>query len=100
MEPLSLSRSVQRLVPFELWNNGETAPINCSGFTVSVEETSLPFVPAIQTIDAATGRFQMLAPTEQQLATVTSGRRYRIKVIWRDGADEPVEGFTMAVVFD
>lgn len=98
MATYKLSRYVLRPIPFQFWQAGKIAPINCIGFTCEIADSSLPFAPVITAIDHVTGRFQINAFTQPQAASLVAGRQYGAHILLKNGGGTPVEEFR--IVFE
>lgn len=100
MASILLSRTVLQPLAFEWWQAGEIAPIDCTGFSCAVAETTLPWTPAVITVNAALGRFALAAPTGPQAASLPTGRRYSVHVVLFSGAGVALEEFKLTLVAD
>ena len=98
MADIRYSRSVPKAIPFEWWQAGEVAPINCSTFTCAIATTTLPWTPAVQAINPALGKFQIAAASEAQLAQMTPGKRYGVHVVLRNAGGGAAEEFDLVLV--
>lgn len=92
------SRSVPAPIPFQWTAEDEVTPINCSTFTCAVEQTTLPWSPAVPASNAAQGWFQIAAPSEAQAAGLALGKRYGLTVVMRNAGGAPVQTFALALV--
>lgn len=98
MADIRYSRTVPRPLPFEWWQAGEVAPIDCTGFACAVEESTLGWTPGVTVANAALGQFSINAPSPAQAAGLTPGRRYAIRVVLRNGAGDAIEDFRLTLV--
>ncbi|MEQ1499423.1 MAG: hypothetical protein ABL914_12270 [Novosphingobium sp.] len=98
MAEFTWSRTVLEPIAIELWQPGETAPINATGWTGAVEETTLPWQPAVIVISAVLGQVEIAAPTAPQAALLRAGQRYGVQVVFRDGSGAGVFEFDLTVV--
>lgn len=98
MADIRYSRTVPRSIPFEWWQAGEIAPIDCTGFTCAVEESTLGWTPAVTVTNAALGQFAIGAPSPAQADGLTSGRRYAVRVVLRNAGGQALEDFRLTLV--
>lgn len=91
MKTIPISLTLARSAQLRWWQAGKLAPIDCTGFTCTVHETTLPYSPAITTVNAAQGAYRIEAPTAPQIALLRRGRRYAATVVLRDGGGAIVE---------
>lgn len=100
MSTIRLSRTVLRPVQFRWWQPGKTLPLDCTGLTCTVRQTTLPYVPAVEAVDAAAGQFRLAAPTPAQADKLRLGKTYGIHVVLQDAGGNAVEEFraTLEVV--
>lgn len=90
---LKFSRLAPRPVLMRFWQTrAKLARLDATGLTATVVATTLPFEPALSTVNAALGEFQIEAPTTAQLNTCAIERAYSIDISLVDGTDERVEG--------
>ena len=97
--PAKISRRAPKALPVQIFQPpANTVPMNCTGFTASVEESSLPFVLSIIPVDLALGKWKFVAPTEAQAAQLEMGKAYTLAVVIRNAGSEPVEDFELTVL--
>lgn len=93
-----ISRFVLRPIGIQWWQPGKAEPLNCTGLNCSTAETSLPWLPAIEPVALATGRFQVAAPRADQAARLIKDRHYYLRIIMRNGAGAAVEEFEFGLI--
>ena len=98
MADIRYSRSVPKAIPFEWWQAGEVAPIDCSTFVCAIDRTTLPWMPTVQAINPALGKYQIGAPSEAQAAQMQLGKRYGVHVVLRSAGGVATEEFDLTLV--
>lgn len=97
MNVLPLSQAVGRAVRIEWWQHGELAPIDCTGFTSAVADTTLPFTPTITPVDLALGKFRMEPFTDAQRALLKVGKQYGLLIVLRNAVGDAIEDIRLTV---
>lgn len=97
MNVLPLSQASGRTVGIEWWQAGETAPIDCTGFTCTVADTSLPFTPTITPVNLAQGKFRMEPFTDSQRSQLKLGRQYGLVLVLRNSAEDAIQDLRIAI---
>ena len=90
---ITISLAAPKAIAFTWFQAGQTARLDCTGFSCVVGETTLPFTPTIDTLDAPEGEFRIRAFTSAQAAQLQRRRSYRLEVILRNGAGAAIEDF-------
>lgn len=92
---LKISRLAPKPVRLRWWQTkAKAARINCTGFACAVEETTLPFTPAIATFNAAQGEFDLVV-SGAQAAQLDPSKSYTLRVVLRNGAGIAVDDFSL-----
>lgn len=85
-----ISKAAPKSVQFNWWQEGKAARLDCTGFTCTVAETSLPYPPTIVAVDLVLGKFRMLAPDPVEAAKLKLGAHYGLQLVLWDGGGAPV----------
>jgi hypothetical protein len=83
---------VLKPIRFDWFQAGDVLPIDCTGFSCAVTETTLPWVPAVALLNAPLSQWQIAAPTAPQAALLVTGQRYGIKIVLFNALGEAIEG--------
>lgn len=94
---LRLSATVPRPVLLRWYQAGRTARLDCTGFTMETLETSLPFEPAFEAVDAPEGEFRMIPASVEQLGLLHRGRSYGLTAVLLNAAGDPVEDMALTI---
>jgi hypothetical protein len=94
---------INRLAPkgvlLRFWQTAaKLARLNCTSFTAAVEQTTLPFNLTVAPVNLAEGEWRIVAPTEAQAQQMDPQKPYRIGIVLRNAASEPVEEFALTVM--
>lgn len=92
-----LSRSAPRPLQINWWQAGKVARLDCTSFSCTVGETTLPYTPVIQVVNLAQGQFRIAAPAPADAAKLRRNRAYDLQLILRNALGEAIEDMRFTI---
>jgi hypothetical protein len=94
---VKLSRRTRKPIGLQWMQAGDVLPINCTGFSCVVHVTTLPYLPQISPVDLAQGRFDIIAPTAEQMALLDPTENYTLSINLVNALGEGVEEMDLSM---
>lgn len=94
---LKVSATVPRAVPIRWRQPGGALPLDCTGMTMAVHATTLPFVPLLEPVDQPQGAFRIAPFTPMQRSQLEVGKSYGLHALLRSALGEPVDELRLTI---